>query len=559
MFRKSDKDTQVNLFCGVPSILEGKSLTHYNNKESWHNQFRKQIIARIDESIFKVLYSEKMGAPNASISILVGMMVLKEANGWSDLQLFEQCRFNLLVRSALGLFNLSDEVPTDSTYYLFRQRIHQYNRQHGVDLLQKTFDLVTGQQITDFAVSGKSIRMDSKLFGSNIAYFSRYEIIHQTFVLFCKTLNDSEYMQFSEDERLRLKSLSEEEPLKTIYRSTKEDIQSRMQSIGILVYNTLHIFSGRASEPYNLLKRVFQEQYKIEEENQQVLLRPKEEIVSGSVQSPHDPDSAYRQKADQKVKGFSMNVTETISDGPLNLVTNVMVEKANVADTVFVQPAISATQGVTDVQVEKVYTDGAYQSPCNDDFCENIDMVFTGIQGAVSRYDLQMAPEGLQVTDKQTGECLLATPAKKLKISKEDRWFIRTGKDKVYFNQQAIRTSNMRRTMKQRPLEESQKRNNVESTIFHVGYTLRNSKSKYRGLIKNQAWAICRCLWVNLVRIVHFLEQTCQRTAQKSRNTAVLLNFWISSAIQRTCYPKLTKQISFFCFNPFLLIKLINF
>ena len=439
MFKKSVKHTQGDLFCAVTSILEGKSLNQYTNEEGWHNQFRKQIVSRIDESIFKVLYNEKIGAPNSPVSILVGMMILKDAFSWSDLQLFEHFRFNLQVRSALALFNINDEIPTDSTYYLFRQRIHQYNRQHQEDLLQKTFDLVTRQQIKDFEVNGRSIRMDSKLIGSNIAYFSRYEIIHQTFVLFCKTLNDSDFVLFSEVERQQLISLVKEEPLKTIYRSTKEDIQTRMQSIGILVYKTLQVFSGQTSEPYELLQRVFQEQYKVEEENQEVLLRPKEEIVSGSVQSPHDPDSAYRHKTDQKVKGYSVNVSETITDGPLNLITSVIVDKANVSDTIFVQPAISATQEITGVQVEKVYADGAYQSPDNDDFCQNIDMVFTGIQGAVSRYDLDMTPEGLLVADTQTGEYLLATLAKRLKKSKEDRWFIRTGKDKVYFNKQAIR------------------------------------------------------------------------------------------------------------------------
>ncbi len=250
MFKKSSKHTQVDLFCGIPSILEGKSLNQYNNEEGWHNQFRKQIVSRIDESVFKVLFSEKVGAPNFPVSVLVGMMILKDAFGWSDLQLFEHCRFNLLVRSALGLFNLNDEIPTDSTYYLFRQRMHQYNRDHQEDLLQKTFSQVTEEQIKDFEVNGKSIRMDSKLIGSNIAYFSRYEIIHQTFTLFCKTLNESDFVSFSEDQKQQLKGLLEEEPLKTIYRSTKDVIQTRMQSIGILIYKTLQVFSSQTSEPY---------------------------------------------------------------------------------------------------------------------------------------------------------------------------------------------------------------------------------------------------------------------------------------------------------------------
>ena len=111
MFKKSSLHTQGNLFSSVPSMLEGKSLNQYNDTDSWHNQFRKQIVARLDETIFSVLFSEKMGAPNSPVSQLVGMMVLKEAFGWSDSQLFEHCRFNLLVRSALGLFNLDDESP----------------------------------------------------------------------------------------------------------------------------------------------------------------------------------------------------------------------------------------------------------------------------------------------------------------------------------------------------------------------------------------------------------------------------------------------------------------
>lgn len=558
MFRKSSSHSQGNLFSSVPSILEGKSLNQYNDTCGWHNQFRIQIVSRVDEPVFSVLFSQKMGAPNSPVAQLVGMMVLKEAFGWSDTQLFEQCRFNLLVRSALGMFNLDDEVPADSTYYLFRKRIHQYNREHGDDLLQRAFESVTQGQIKDFEVSGKVIRMDSKLIGSNIAWYSRFEIIHQTFVSFCKSLGKSDFLLFSEEENQQIKLLQGEEPQKTIYRSTREEVQSRMQDIGILVYKALGLFSGNNSEAYQLLQRVFGEQYKVAGDDKKVELRPKEEIGSDSTQSPHDPDSAYRNKSGKKVKGYSMNVTETISDGPLDLITNVKVDKANVPDTAFVQPAIRSTQEVTGTTVEKVYADGAYQSPCNDDFCQDIDMVFTGIQGATSRFDLEMTTEGLLVTDTKTGEILQATLAKKLKNSKEDRWYIRTGKDKVYFNQQAIRSSHMRRDMKQRPVEELQKRNNVEATIFHVGYPLHNGKSKYRGLDKNQTWAICRGLWVNLVRIIHFLEQTCQRTFQKPKNIAFAYNLWLKTAFAAPNHKTLAWQSSVFV-SIFLKIHLINF
>jgi len=143
MFRKTNNETQVDIFTGVSSVLSGNSLKQYTDGDQWHNQFRKHVVARIDESIFKVLFNETMGAPNASVLLLIGMMVLKEAFGWSDSQLFEQCRFNLLVRSALGLFNLNDELPVESTYYLLRKRLYEHYTQTGEDLMELTFKQIT--------------------------------------------------------------------------------------------------------------------------------------------------------------------------------------------------------------------------------------------------------------------------------------------------------------------------------------------------------------------------------------------------------------------------------
>jgi hypothetical protein len=207
-----------------------------------------------------------------------------------------------------------------------------------------------------------------------------------------------------------------------------------------------------------------------------------------------------------------VNITETCADNNLNLITSVIVEKANTPDTMFVNPALEATIEVTGQAIKTVYVDGAYQSPANDERCENIDMVFTGIQGFESRYDLEMTPEGLLVTDTKTGDHMKAVMVKRLKNSKEDRWRITTPTGYYYFGQLAIRASHLRREMKGRTVEELHKRNNVEATIFQLGFPLRNNKSKYRGLIKQKTWAYCRCMWINLIRILNFTKQICQRT-----------------------------------------------
>jgi hypothetical protein len=78
---------------------------------------------RINESLFSPLYCENNGTPNAPVRVLIAMMVFKKAEGLIDQKIFEKSRFNMLTRSAVGLLNADDSVPTESTYYLFRKHI----------------------------------------------------------------------------------------------------------------------------------------------------------------------------------------------------------------------------------------------------------------------------------------------------------------------------------------------------------------------------------------------------------------------------------------------------
>ena len=96
--------------------------------------------------------------------------MLKEGEGYSDQKLFKNCHFNLLTRKALGLTNIDDPVPAESTYYLLRKRIADYYKETGTDPFEKIFQKITERQIIDFEVSGQSIRMDSKLISSNITF-----------------------------------------------------------------------------------------------------------------------------------------------------------------------------------------------------------------------------------------------------------------------------------------------------------------------------------------------------------------------------------------------------
>jgi hypothetical protein len=515
MFQKTATDKQLNLFSNVSDMLNGKARKQFDDSNAWHNQFRKDVYCRIDESIFSVLYDKKMGAPNSSIRTLISMMILKEGYGWSDGQLFEQCHFNLLTRSALGLFNVDDTVPVESTYYLLRKKIHEYCRINGVNLIDKTFQTITSGQAIEYLVNGKSIRMDSKLISSNIAWCTRYELIHQVLVCFCKKADKTILGYLSKKDREKINIFCTEDQEKVVYRSTREEIQKRLRELGILMYKLIKLFNKKdAGEHYQVLSRVFEQQYRVD--SNYVTLRPKESLRAGNVQSPYDPDSTYRKKNDQEVKGYSVNITETCDKDALNLITDTQVGNAGTADNDFVIPSVEGTAETLNRAPENLHSDGAYNDPLNAAFCETAEINFytTGIQGSPGRFDLEMTDAGLIVTDTKTGEKFQG------KKGKHGNWRITTPEGYRYFTPEQIASCERRRAVEELPQEIKNIRNNVEAGIFQLSFYTRNNKTRYRGLIKHKLWATMRCLWINFRRIVKWMEKVCPN-ARKS------MSFWI--------------------------------
>ena len=131
MFKESDKNKKLDIFSTTAEHLCSSSQKFYLKEDSWHNIFRDNVLAQINEQIFSVLYCKDNGTPSTFIRVLVAMMLLKEGQEWSDDQLFENCNYNLLVRSALGLLTLDDTAPVVSTYYRFRANIVSHNKQNS--------------------------------------------------------------------------------------------------------------------------------------------------------------------------------------------------------------------------------------------------------------------------------------------------------------------------------------------------------------------------------------------------------------------------------------------
>ena len=77
-------------------------------------------------------------------------------------------------------------------------------------------------------------------------------------------------------------------------------------------------------------------------------------------------------------------------------------------------------------------------------------------------------------------------------------------KHRCYFTDENVASSMRRRVFEAIPKAKRWLRNNVEATIFQLTFHTRNNKTRYRGLMRQNIFAISRCLWVNCVRLSLF-------------------------------------------------------
>ena len=521
MFRKTGTSQQLSMQSNVYQHLNSNSSELFADDTAWHNVFYKQVVSRIDENLFSKLYSSGKGSPNAPIRTLIGMMILKEGAGYSDKKLFESCRFNLLTRKSLGLVNIDDPIPVESTYYLLRKRIADYYTEKGVDLFETCFKKLTGEQIIEFEVSGESIRMDSKLIGGNIAFYSRYELIHSSLILFYKNSYKKQVKLLSNKDRDILDEFIIEKSSATVYNSTKEQVTSRLVILGKLIYNILNTVKESNNKHYQTLKRVFDEQFKVLANNK-IEITPNKEITAKSVQSPHDTDCDFRTKNGKTTKGYNQNITETCDkDNAVNLITDIQTAPATHPDNKFIKPAIENSSELLQDKVKNVHTDGAYNSQENQEFTkgEDINFYLTGFQGKPGRYDLTIKDGELHVFDNQNNTEVGVSP------TKNNKYRIKTEKGYRYFTDNEIERCRLRKQVEKLPKEIGDKRNNVEATIYQLAYYLRKDKTKYRGYFKNKIWAVLRSLWINFARIANYLTGSAKKAGSNVISTLYQATF----------------------------------
>jgi len=545
VYRENKKHQQSSLFDSqflLPPKLRRQM------EESWANTFFHEVFLRIPEEPFAVLYSEEDSRPNAPVNVLIGAEMLKTGFGWSDAELEENMQFDLLVRYALGMNNLNQEVTVLRTLYNFRRRVREYAQETGVNLYQETFNAVTDAQLEVLELKTGWQRMDSTQLMSNIAQMSRLGLVLSVFQKGVSVLPSKKQAKWNRDHEAYLQP----KPQNFCYRVKREEVEGHLVEVGYLLLELAEVLRRHqaSDEIVGLVDRALQDLYVIED-GERITLRPAAEIPGHSLQSPHDPEATYRKKGGEGHQGYVANLSETCDpDNPVQLLTSVQVAPNTTDDGQLLADSLVEQSG-RGITIKQMTVDGGYTGETGEKACRDhqVQMLPTRIRGRRTAPNRWGWEKYTWLSDDDDIPRLVVCPkgqAAWLEDSLKGDWllarFDRTACADCPFYQQLCRVQPYKRKpptlfVQRRwiqvallrqgmSLANDALRAGVESTVRSFKHVFPAGKLPVRSVIRSTMVACCSAFMVNCRRIHHYRMQ--QRKPSYERVAPVLVPEQIS-------------------------------
>jgi len=533
MWRENKKHLQKSML-GTLNSLPRKYRKRL--EKSWAGTFYRECFARIDERPFAVLFSEVYSRPNIPVNVLVGLEVLKAGFGWSDEEMWDAFCFNMQVRFALGYHDLVEGHFDIRTVYNFRRRLLEHMGETGEDLLGKALEQITDEQIAAHGLKTGKLRMDSTFISSNIRNFSRLQLLVEILHRVHRMLSEIDQERYAADFAPYLKGTSTQHVYRVNSEEGRRQIEQIGQLMGRLVDDLEAIYASYAT--YQILRRVFQEHFVIEESS----LRPKKgpELSASSLNSPDDLEATFRRKRNEPHKGYvarrdrpmsATNLTETCDpDNEVQLVTLAQTAPNVTNDDDLLIEALPSLKERLDVN--ELYTDGNYNSLESYEAMRDLEVehVQTAIGGhaphrylGLNTFDIETSsqgipetitcPNGQQVEVKPSraqghylarfdaSQCAKCPHVTRCRTHQLKRLPCRT----LYFDEHDIEIARRRRRIAKDRREGRNLRAAVESTIAALKHPFRRDKLPVRGWFRVNSMIVCGCLMVNVRRLHRYL------------------------------------------------------
>jgi len=530
MFRENTNYLQGNMFGVTNRVSKSLQQKIDNSAES---TFYRLIFSRIDECLFKGLYSEEASRPNAAINAMVSALILMKLHNWTYEELFENMQFHMLVRIALGLQDLETMPFCMATLFNFQNRLNDHFIRTGENLFEQVFDGLTSRQLKELQVKAHICRTDSVMVASNIRSYSRLQLLIEMLLRIYRTLDKADQERYGEYFARYLGKSSGQ----YIYTLKSEELANELHLVGELYH-----WINRQLKPtygdrqvFQVFERVYQEHFTVVSDlsactaqADRVVLRPSSELHSGCVQSPDDLDAAYREKNGRSIRGHVVSIVETATpENEVNLITDVAVKAANTDDSTILNERLDSIKEKTP-EIGELHFDGGYGSETNDKKMqkEEITPVQTAIRGRKSSCEISIERNesgGFEVscplqrvqaraTRKRFKACFDRNICRSCEHNNNTCRLISQKKWQVYYFREADYLKQCRqRSLQKIPAERRSIRNNVEATIKEFSCRMPGRKVRVRGKFKTSLFAYGVAIGVNFGRIYRHLQKKKER------------------------------------------------
>jgi hypothetical protein len=351
---------------------------------SWATDFRDHVLFNLPMEKIAKLYCSDNGRPTKELRALTGATILQQMLNVSDNDTCVNYSMNLLWIEALNLesLELKDWSLCPKTLWNFTDKLTKSG------LFTEIMDCVTTNLAKTANVQLATQRLDSVHIFSNMAKLSRVRLFRRTIVKFLINLKKNHKEEWRLlDKELSDRYLSEDNTNKdsayNFFGNAKPgEREHTLKAMGQDIHKLLTMFDGNktveAMTSFTLLGRLFAEQCEPEPADDQddpqdcgkvsIRIKAPTEIPSTSLQNPSDPDATY---SGHKGQGYHAQLMETCAQAkdesgetPLNLITHVFVEGADVHDSKALMPAIADAERLG-LKPETLLCDTAYGSDSN--------------------------------------------------------------------------------------------------------------------------------------------------------------------------------------------------
>jgi hypothetical protein len=275
--------------------------------------------------------------------------------------------------------------------------VADYEERTGASLYQEVFREGRDRIIEDLGVKTSAQRMDSVMIGANIKRMNRLSLFHKVFSNVVRELRDKKIPLSG-----KYTDLVKEDEDGFTYRLSRENVEETLEMLGRYLRElTLdHVSALRGTAAYEKALRLMKEQVNVE--SGAVKLKKPEDIDSGSMQNPSDPDATFRRKRDEEHRGYSTHAVETCDPcNRIQVVTHVETVKNNVDDAAVL--ARGLPQLKADMGLETMVVDGGFVSSEVREACDalTVELIASAIRGteqpidALTSVDFQRDESGM--------------------------------------------------------------------------------------------------------------------------------------------------------------------